>query len=185
MRVQGDVTGHGLVEVVLRASVLGRVPALERVAGAGRVGRLRGLGPVLHRLRGDRGTAVRIERHRVGPDGPVRVHGRICGPHCRGRADLASAVLGRVPALERVAGPGGRRQSAILAAVLYGPGRFGRLAAVAVEGECVCVDGPVRVDGRIRGTHHRTHIHLGSAVLGCVPALERVSGAHGRGQGSV
>ena len=64
MSVQGDVTRHCLVEVVLRAAVLGGVPALERVAGAGRVRWLHGLGPVPHRLGSDRGSAVRIERHR-------------------------------------------------------------------------------------------------------------------------
>ena len=51
MRVEGHVACYGLLEVVLRAAVLGGVPALERVAGAGRVRWLHGLGPVLHRLR--------------------------------------------------------------------------------------------------------------------------------------
>ena len=84
MRVQGDVTRHRSAEVVLRPAAPCRVPALERVARAGRVGRLRGLGPVPHRLRGDRGAAVRVERHRVRVDGPMRVHGRIRCLHGRG-----------------------------------------------------------------------------------------------------
>lgn len=45
-------------EIVLRAAVLGCVPALKRIAGAGWVRWLRGLGAVPHRLGSDRGSAV-------------------------------------------------------------------------------------------------------------------------------
>lgn len=90
VRVQDHVTGHRLAEVVFHATIFGSVPVPERVPRAGWIRRLRGLGPVFYRLRGDCRTAVRIERHRIGPDSPMRVHGRIRRPHGRGWADLAS-----------------------------------------------------------------------------------------------
>ena len=115
----------------------------------------------------------------------MRVHGRVRGPHGRGRTDLASAVLCGVPALERISGARGRGQATVLATISDSPGRFIGLAAVAVECKRVRVDGPVRVHGRVRGPHGRGRGDLRAVVPGGVPALERISGARGRGQAAV
>ena len=65
MRVERHVARHGPAEVVPGSAVPGGVPALERVTGAGRIGRPGRLGPVPHLLRGHVGSAVRVERHSV------------------------------------------------------------------------------------------------------------------------
>ena len=105
MRVQGHVTRHGLVEVVPRASVPGRVPALERVAGARRIGWPGRLGSVLHRLRGHSGTTVRIEINRVGTNLPLCIQGYILSGKLNGSVRTirsAGAVRRCVPAGECV-----------------------------------------------------------------------------------
>ena len=63
MRVHRHVTGHRLVEVVLRTARLRRIPAIERVTRTRRIGRLHDLRTVPHLLRGDDRTTIRIKRH--------------------------------------------------------------------------------------------------------------------------
>ena len=105
----------------------------------------------------------------MGVQGHVARHGLV-------EVVLGSAVLGCVPALERVTGAHGRGHGSIWAAVLYGPGRLGGLAAVAVERERVRVHRPVGVQGHV-ARHGLVEVALGSAASGRVPALERVAGA--------
>ena len=173
--VEGDVAGHGLTEVVLRASVPGRVPALECVSCTGWGCGADDLGTVLHLLRIHGGTSSRIKRHGVGLDSPVCIDSSVRGAHGCCRRDLAAAVLGCVPALERVACSCGCRQCAVLAAVLHCSGCFCRPAAVAIEGECVRVHRPVGIHGGVRGAHGSGRSNFCAAVFSGIPAGECVS----------
>ena len=104
--IEGNIRSDRLGKVVLRAARLGSVPSVECVPGAGRCSGLGDLLPVVHCRGFDHSATVGVECDDVLVDRPPGVHRHVCGDRF-GEVVLRAAVLGCVPAIERIAGARG------------------------------------------------------------------------------
>ena len=140
------------------------------------------------------GTAIQRVGNGITVSCPMRIYRSICCAHLSGTAYLTPARCRCVPAVERVARSGGRRQVSVSRIVVYALGRCGGSAAIGIECQRIRIYRPLGIKRRggilsiLSGSRHFIAFYCecpaggyrsSAAIFFCIPVLERIAGSGG------